>query len=200
MNEAKVNFHKQTLKFVYLFICIEHIFRSDCLLRIGISIKICDTIRSFIKISLILICIIRNHQYAAWIHFKHCLSALKSNCRYYSGLFPSEFLQKMAVAIKIPSQIIWFALQTIVERDFKTTNYEINLSSASQSGADNFIGIVYRAAFTKKDDTTHENFPVNSLIVKIAPQQLARRDKFQIRSLFLREIYMYEQVSAIEMI
>lgn len=101
-------------------------------------------------------------------------------------------------AIEIQSQRIRLELHKIVEEKLKSKNYEINLSLASKTGVNSFIGIVYRAAFRKKGIKRNENYPDGTLIVKVAPQQLNRREKFQIRPLFLREIYMYEKVSAID--
>lgn len=98
----------------------------------------------------------------------------------------------------IPSDVIRSALHDLVEKKLSSKNYEIVLSSASKSGANNFIGIVYRAKFGKKDtDSSIEKDPLHSLIVKVAPQQLGHRERFRVRPLFLREIYMYAKVSTI---
>lgn len=99
--------------------------------------------------------------------------------------------------MEIQSQRVRLELHKIVEEKLNSKNYEIDLSAASESGANNFIGIVYRAAFRKRGVNTNQKCPVDAVIVKVAPQQLKRREKFQIRSLFLREIYIYEKVSSI---
>lgn len=52
----------------------------------------------------------------------------------------------------------------------------VYIYTASEAGANNFMGNVYRVSFSKE--------------VKIAPEHLARREKFFTRPSFLREIYM----------
>lgn len=93
----------------------------------------------------------------------------------------------------IESSEIREALIATVENLSKSKNCKINVSSASQAGANNFIGIVYRVTFCKKgDDENEEN--VQKLIVKVAPQSAARRVKFSVRIPFLQEIYVYNTV------
>lgn len=94
--------------------------------------------------------------------------------------------------VEIPSGVVRLALNEVAEKTLKLKTDQLFVSLASKSGANNFIGIVYRATFNKDD----EKNPLQTLIVKVAPQQLERRQRFQIRPLFLREIFMYDQVSA----
>lgn len=101
----------------------------------------------------------------------------------------------------IESEVIREALRETVEDFLKTKDCEIHVSSASQAGANNFIGIVYRASFCKKggnENGTHENgingVCPSKLILKAAPQSAARREKFTPRIPFLQEIYMYNEV------
>lgn len=60
---------------------------------------------------------------------------------------------------------------------------------------DNFIGEIYRILY--KDANDSENKNKSSLILKIAPSNLLRREKMKLRSLFMREINMYDQVRII---
>lgn len=90
---------------------------------------------------------------------------------------------------ELPSEVIRTALQDTVENYLKTKKYKINVNSASQAGENNFIGIVYRVLFSKEDESKS-----SKLILKVAPQNAARREQFKSRDLFLREIYLYNEV------
>lgn len=57
---------------------------------------------------------------------------------------------------------------------------------------DNFIGEILRIFY--KDANDNETSEKSSLILKIAPQNVLRRQKLRLRDLFLREIDMYDQV------
>lgn len=92
---------------------------------------------------------------------------------------------------ELPSDVIRSALCETVENHLKSKKYKIHVGSASQAGENNFIGIVYRVSFSKQDEPTSKP---SKLILKVAPQNAARRAQFQSRSLFLREIYMYDEV------
>lgn len=96
----------------------------------------------------------------------------------------------------IESDRIRDTLREIVENRLKSKKYKINISSASQAGANNFIGIVHRVSFCKDDeDENGEN--VSKLILKVAPQSAARRNSnvFSVRPPFLQEIYVYDTVN-----
>lgn len=93
---------------------------------------------------------------------------------------------------EISSEVIRSTLCEAIEKKLKSRKYEINVTSASQAGDNNFIGIVYRVSFGKEDEPPTKSF---KLILKVAPQNVARRAQFFSRPCFLREIYMYEQVS-----
>lgn len=100
--------------------------------------------------------------------------------------------------VDVPSEVVRLTLQEIIEETLASKDYKITISSASKSGVNNFIGIIYRAKFCKKDDDAIEKGPIHTLIVKVAPHQLGHRQRFHVRPLFLREIYMYKKVSMIE--
>lgn len=91
---------------------------------------------------------------------------------------------------ELPSNEIRSAVCSTVEQILGTKNYTISVTSASQSGDNNFIGIVYRVLFNKVNEKTSSS----KLILKVAPQNVARRMQFFSRPCFLREIYMYETV------
>lgn len=95
---------------------------------------------------------------------------------------------------EIPSAVIRSALHESVVKKLKSKKYRIDISSASHAGANNFMGSIYRVSFSKEDDNEEEQNPIHKMIVKVSPQQLARREQFFSRASFLREIYMYEKV------
>lgn len=90
---------------------------------------------------------------------------------------------------------IRFALCETVESLLKSKKYKISVSSASQAGENNFISIVYRATFSKDSDDPSETNASNKLILKVAPQNVNRREQFLSRELFLREMYIYNVVN-----
>lgn len=96
---------------------------------------------------------------------------------------------------EIPNEVIRGKLRETVEKKLKSKKYKIKVSSASQAGANNFMGTLHRVSFNKEDGNESEESPIHKVIVKIAPEHLARREQFFSRPSFLREIYMYENVS-----
>lgn len=92
---------------------------------------------------------------------------------------------------ELPTEVIRSALCETVKNYLKSENYNINVGSASQAGENNFIGIVYRVSFNKEDEASTKS---SKLILKVAPQNAARRAQFFSRALFLREIYLYDEV------
>lgn len=101
-------------------------------------------------------------------------------------------------ACEITSEVILSALHETVEKKLNSKKFKIDISSASQAGAANFIGIVYRAKFYKEDENQNEKHPVQKMIVKVAPTNTVRRELFLSRTAFLREIHMYDNVSDTE--
>lgn len=96
---------------------------------------------------------------------------------------------------EIPTDVIRAALLETIEKKLKTKNYKIVVSSASTAGESNFIGIVHRVKFNKEGEDKQEK-----LILKIAPQNEARRNQFNSRPLFLQEINVYDKVKKKESI
>lgn len=91
---------------------------------------------------------------------------------------------------QIPCEVIRKAVHETVEDKLKSKNCEIDVSSASKEGEDNFCGAVYRVS-SNRNDTSHSKF---SMILKIAPQNETRRIQFHAREMFLQEIYLYTEV------
>lgn len=98
-------------------------------------------------------------------------------------------------ACELPSELIRSVLRETVEKRLNSKKCKIDISSASQAGASNFIGIVHRAKFCKEDENESETNPVQQMIVKVAPTNAQRRELFLSRTAFLREIHMYDNVS-----
>lgn len=96
---------------------------------------------------------------------------------------------------EISSEVIRAALREKVEKKLKSKKYKIKITSASQAGANNFMGTVHRVTFNKESENENEKVPVHKIILKVAPTHLARREQFFSRPSFLREIFMYEKVS-----
>lgn len=93
---------------------------------------------------------------------------------------------------ELPTEEIRSALRDTIEKKLKSKKYKISVTSASPAGSNNFVGIVYRISFSKDDENNQ-----TKLILKVAPQNVARRDQFFSRDLFLREIFLYEEVTMI---
>lgn len=98
-------------------------------------------------------------------------------------------------ANEIPSEVIYSVIRETVENKLNSKKCKIEIKSASQAGASNFVGIVYRATFCKEGESESEKNPIQKMIVKVAPMHSVRRELFISRPAFLREIYMYEKVS-----
>lgn len=91
----------------------------------------------------------------------------------------------------ISSKLIRSLLCETIENELKTEKYQINVTSASEAGASNFMGIVHRVSFKRTNENADDS---SSLIIKISPQHLERRIQFHSRELFLREIFLYDVV------
>lgn len=68
---------------------------------------------------------------------------------------------------------------------------EITIESGSKNG-DNFIGIVYRATGAATSENGVEKL---TIILKVAPTNKMRREKFFTRPAFEREIFVFNKVS-----
>lgn len=96
----------------------------------------------------------------------------------------------------LPTDDVRSALRETVENHLNSKECTITVSSASQAGENNFIGIVYRVSFSEDNDNSTDA-KSSKLILKCAPTNQARREQFLSRSLFLREMYMYNVVNTL---
>lgn len=105
---------------------------------------------------------------------------------------------EMVQVVEIPSDLVRTVLCQIVESKLKTKEYKINVNLATKDGENNFVGVVYRVTYCRSvaNPLENETNTVHSLIVKVAPQHLARRKRFHSRPGFLREMYMLNKVNS----
>lgn len=100
--------------------------------------------------------------------------------------------------LNISSEIVRSVLTKAIGNQTQTEKVNVTIKSASKSGTNNFVGIVYRLFLGSDDDVDKKDENGNtspfSLILKIAPQNSARRNQFSTRKCFLREMYMYNEV------
>lgn len=91
----------------------------------------------------------------------------------------------------ISSEIIRSAIYAVIESELKSKDFVVEIESASKEGSDNFIGTVSRINFKKVGESQNET---RSLIVKSAPDNVERREHFNVRPCFVREIFIYNEV------
>lgn len=91
------------------------------------------------------------------------------------------------------NELIETGLNETVEAYLQTTKYDVEIELASKKG-DNFLGIVYRAICRNKSPT-NKNATELKVIIKTAPQLEQRRQAFFSRPCFLREIFLFDEVS-----
>lgn len=97
---------------------------------------------------------------------------------------------------ELPTEAIRSLLCEIVQNQLNSRNFQLNVSSASENGETNFIGILYRISFSKADiDESGEGKNAQKLILKVAPQDMEHRQRRFTRPTFMREIHMYDKVS-----
>lgn len=96
---------------------------------------------------------------------------------------------------EIPSELVRSMVLDVIEEHLKSKNFQIKLSSATKVGDHNFTGIIYRVSFERENEDGSGISTASTLILKIAPENLARRTQFNCRPAFAREIYTYDQVS-----
>lgn len=95
---------------------------------------------------------------------------------------------------EIPSKIINSILHETIESELKSADYQINVTSASEAGESNFMGIIYRVSSKRIKEDKNESDSTSALILKVSPQNIQRRIQFHSRELFLREIFFYDVV------
>lgn len=80
------------------------------------------------------------------------------------------------------------------QRTLETSEIRINIEKGCRHG-NNFIGIVYRVSgyrLQRSGEVEH----VKNLFLKIAPDNRIRRERFHVRANFLREIFVYNEVTS----
>lgn len=97
---------------------------------------------------------------------------------------------------EISSELVRSVLCKTIQDELKSPHFNIELTPASNDGETNYVGILHRVSFWKEEtaETGIRNSSARKLILKIAPEDLARRTRYIARPGFLREIYMYENV------
>lgn len=95
----------------------------------------------------------------------------------------------MEDAIELPTASSRSHLNEVVKSILATDDFDLKTLMGSSIG-DNYIGVVYRVLATtndaKKDDL--------SVIVKLPPQNTARREQFFAGPSFMKEIWVYDEV------
>lgn len=90
---------------------------------------------------------------------------------------------------ELPGEIYQTALKEIIKNNFSAplADCSVTMSAASAKG-DNYIGVLYRATIT---DPQGKELCV---VIKLPPQNAARREQFFARPCFLRESEFYETI------
>lgn len=91
------------------------------------------------------------------------------------------------MALELPTEHSKEALRKVIEGLLGTPEYTSTITLGSNIG-DNYIGVVYRITATT---TTSDSV---NIILKLPPQNLARREQFFARPCFLRESLFYDEV------
>lgn len=68
---------------------------------------------------------------------------------------------------EIQSELIRSTIRESVEKKLKTKEYKIKVTSASQAGANNFMGTVHRLTFSKENENENGKNVVHKMIVKV---------------------------------
>lgn len=95
---------------------------------------------------------------------------------------------------EITSDRIRSLLYEIGENLIKSNEFEIQSKSATKPG-DNYIGIVHRVTYERKNDKNQiQANNLSTIILKTTPTNPVRREAFGSRNFFLREIYVYNDL------
>lgn len=104
------------------------------------------------------------------------------------------------------SSVTQDTIMRFLEAKIQSNQLKITIEPGARKG-DNFIGIVHRVSVQRCDDDSNatvtqsrnenDNTKKFQVIVKSAPQNTARRAHFNVRTCFLREIFIYNEVSFI---
>lgn len=95
----------------------------------------------------------------------------------------------------LSNESIQAALKQTIEDQLKTTEYETIIGPACKKG-DNFLGIVYRVTCKKAIHEEQDETPLElNLILKVAPYHPERREASPSRRYFMREMYLFDEVT-----
>ncbi|XP_031627333.1 uncharacterized protein LOC116343429 [Contarinia nasturtii] len=83
-------------------------------------------------------------------------------------------------------------LMKVLKSQSSLDNIKLSFEPGSKKGA-NFMGEIYRIFYEDANDSENKS-QTSSLILKMAPRNLMRREKLRSRHIFLREIDMYDKV------
>lgn len=102
-------------------------------------------------------------------------------------------MSRQAESVDTQSKLVRSAISKTIENEIKSKNYKIRIESASQSG---FVGIVHRIYYgTDEENGVNSKSSSKSLILKVTSKNQRHRDVFCSRPCFLREIFMYDEVT-----
>lgn len=98
-------------------------------------------------------------------------------------------------SIDLPKQSSQEAVKNVIESELKTEKFKTNITYGSKLG-DNYIGVIYRVTATKTvgNDSKNDKGSSVSVILKVPPENAARREQFFARPCFLRETLVYNEV------
>lgn len=91
----------------------------------------------------------------------------------------------------IPSELVRSAVHETIQTLTNSKDDQIKITSISEIVAYNASGNVYRVSFTTNGDA---NSSPSSLILKVSPQNMARRSLLYTRPCFLREMFIHDEV------
>lgn len=94
--------------------------------------------------------------------------------------------------IELPTESSRLHLNEVVKSILATDNFNLKISMGSSIG-DNYIGVVYRAVATTNGQQQNKDDSL-SIIVKLPPQNAARREQFFAGPSFTKEIWIYDEV------
>lgn len=96
--------------------------------------------------------------------------------------------------IELPTEQSKIVLKEIIENELGTKDYDFTISKGSNVG-DNYIGVIYRVLATRKNNNNKsDDADKIYIIIKLPPNNHARREQFFARPCFIREAWIYDEV------
>ena len=92
---------------------------------------------------------------------------------------------------EISSELVRSALLETIKTMTKSMDHQIEIISISKIVSSYANGILYRVSFTTKVET---NSLTSSLVLKVSPQNSTSRAILFSRLIYLREIFIYDEV------